>query len=94
MMPKSATIIMVQQSSIEPRNRPSFCLLFLLLKEEYNRLMADENAADSFSSNLLELAPNIIMIAEKRNISSPEVQKFWISVSVNQVQKVTMKLKN
>ena len=56
--------------------------------------MADENAADSFSSNLLELAPNIIMIAEKRNISSPEVQKFWISVSVNQVLKVTMKLKN
>ena len=37
--------------------------------------MTDENAADSIISNWLELAPNIIMIAEKRNISSPEVQK-------------------
>ena len=37
--------------------------------------MADENAAESIISNLLELAPKIIMIAEKRNVSSPEVQK-------------------
>ena len=37
--------------------------------------MADENAADCMKHNLLELAPKIISVAEKRNLAAKESQE-------------------
>jgi hypothetical protein len=34
--------------------------------------LADENAADCMKHNLLELAPKIISVAEKRNLAAKE----------------------
>ncbi|CAB4035732.1 Hypothetical predicted protein [Paramuricea clavata] len=44
------------------------------LRKEYNQLLADENAADCMKHNLLELAPKIISVAEKRNLAAKEAQ--------------------
>ena len=37
--------------------------------------MADETAADSLEGNLLELAPKIIKVAEKRKLASEGAKK-------------------
>ena len=44
----------------------------LWLRHEYNRLMADGNAADCLQGNLLELTLKIIKIAQNRNRGSEE----------------------
>ena len=44
----------------------------LWLRHEYNRLMADDNAADCLQGNLLELTLKIIKIAQNRNRGSEE----------------------
>jgi hypothetical protein len=37
-----------------------FSFFVLYLKSEYNRLMADDSAADDLQSNLLQLAPKLV----------------------------------
>ena len=56
--------------------------------------MADENAAESIISNLLELAPNLSWLQKREMLVHLKSKNLWVSVNVSQVQNVTMSLEN